>query len=357
MTCVEERFETGTAAGRYNQASVESCWSVMRVNWRGSRSVATGCVVLLGLLLVCCGWGEAAGQAPGEDRQDASTTTRQPGIAQARGFIAAGEFKKAESVLNEYITTDERSAEARYLLAYTLLRLDRPKESLTEYTRAAQIQRPSAENLRRVAEDYVLLDDYADADKWMSRSLQMDDTDSDSWYGLGRIRYTRQRFQEAVECFQKALALSPRSVKAENNLGLAYEGMNRVEAAIQAYRTALAWQKGAAHPSEQPMLNLAIVLIHQSQFAEAQSLLEQAVGIQPKDPKIREQLGHLYLQQKDFGKAQQEFEMAVSLSPESAADHFLLGQTYHRQGMEKKAQAEFDRAAQLDRAASPSATK
>ena len=111
---------------------------------------------------------------------------------------------------------------------------------LKEYTRAAQVQSPSAEDLKNVALNYVLLDDYVDADKWMSRSVQMNEKDPDAWYGLGRIRYTRQRFQDAVDSFQKTLALEPKSVKAENNLGLAYEGLNRTEDAIKAYRRALA---------------------------------------------------------------------------------------------------------------------
>lgn len=306
------------------------------------------------LILGCCGCLIAQGLAQtltagsGEVRSAAVP----PALASARQMIASGEFKRAEDVLRAYLATDEGSAPARYLLAYTLFRLDKPKDSLAEYTRAAQIQKPSAEDLKNVALDYVLLNGYEDADKWMSLSIEMNDKDSEAWYGLGRIRYTRQRFQEAVDCFMKTLALDPASVKAEDNLGLAYEGLNRTDDAIRAYRAAIALEQpnrdGAKPLSEQPMLNLAIILIHHDRPEEALPLLTRAVAIAPRDPKIREQLGHLYLQEGKLVEAQREFEEAVSLSPDSAALHFLLGQVYRRQGLDEKARIEFARAAALN---------
>jgi tetratricopeptide (TPR) repeat protein len=307
-------------------------------------------VIVLGCsgCLTAQGVAQTLADGPGEIRPAAVS----PALASARQLIASGEFKRAEAALRAYLATDEGSASGRYLLAYTLFRLDKPQDSLAEYTHAAKIQKPSAEDLKNVALDYVLLDDYTDADKWMSLSVQMNDKDPDAWYGLGRIRYTRQHFQDAVDCFTKTLALDPASVKAEDNLGLAYEGLNRTDDAIKAYQAALALEaatsSSAKPPSEQPMLNLAIVLIHHGRPEEALPLLTRAIAIAPRDPKIREQLGHLYLQQGKLVDAQREFEEAVSLSPESAAMHFLLGQVYRRQGMDEKAREEFARAAVLN---------
>ena len=275
----------------------------------------------------------------------------EPALENARQLIDAGDFAQAAADLRVYLKDHEQSPDGRFLLAYSLLRLDKPKESLGEYTRAAQLRTPSAADLKNVALDYVLLNDYDDADKWMSRSVAMDARDSDAWYGLGRIRYTENRFQDAVDCFQKALALEPRSVKAENNLGLAYEGLNRTDDAIRAYRIELEFEQDPQTkqpPNEQPMLNLAIVLIHRGQLDQALPLLTRAVAIAPKDPKIHEQLGHLYLQKEDMASSQREFEQAVALSPGNAGLHFMLGQVYRRQGQNAMARAEFARAAELN---------
>jgi tetratricopeptide (TPR) repeat protein len=258
-------------------------------------------------------------------------------IETARRQIGAGEFRDAEGGLQAYLSIHESSADAHALLGYVEMRLNQPKASLQEFTRAAQLRTPTAQELRSVGEDYALLDDFIDADHWMSRSLSLDPKDPDTWYSLGRIRYSLQRFQDAVQCFEKTLDLVPQSVKAANNLGLACE-----------YRRAIAWQADSTHPSEQPLLNLAIVLIHQDKSAEALPLLTQAVAIAPADPRIHDQLGHLYLNRGALPEAQAQFEEAVSLAPQNGAYHFLLGQVYRRRGMSAEAKRQFDLAAASD---------
>jgi len=270
-------------------------------------------------------------------------------LAAANRLMGAGDFKSAESALRTYIVTDPRSGLARYMLAYALLRQDKPKDSLEEYTRAAALQRPSAEQLRNVGQDYVLLDDLPDADKWMTRSIEMDRADPEGWYSLGRLRYTQQRYVDAADCFKRALALAPGSAKVENNLGLAYEGLNRTDDAVIAYRQAIAWQDAGLRDriSEQPFLNLAIVLMHRAQLAEALPLLQRAVAIAPSDPRIHEQLGQLYMQEDNFSEAQKSLEIATRLDPEKSNLHFLLGQAYRHLGRQQEAKAQFDAAARL----------
>ncbi len=283
-----------------------------------------------------CGFGQA-------------TQTPATPLVQARALVVEGHYAQAATLLQQLLTdhADDAPAAAHKLLAYTYLRLEDPKHSLEEYTRAAALESPGSRDLENVAKDYVLLNDLASADKWMAASIRMSPNDPEGWYGLGRIRFSQQRFPEAVACFKHSLALLPQSVKAEDNLGLAYEGMNRQDAAVAAYRQALAWQQGSAHPSEQPLLNLGIILVQRGESAEAERLLTEAVAIAPGDPRIHEQLGHLYLATNRLPEAQQHLERAIALDPKKAALHFLLGKVYHQQGQEAKAKAEFAQASSL----------
>jgi tetratricopeptide (TPR) repeat protein len=270
-------------------------------------------------------------------------------LTEVQGLLDSGKFHEAEEALRIYLRDNDLSAPGHALLAYALLRENKPADSLKEYTRAAAIEKPSAQMLVRVGQDYVLLGDWADADKWTLHAVQMDATDADAWYSLGRIRYTEQRFSDALSCFQQALKLAPKSAKAENNLGLAYEAMNQTDAAVEAYRQAIKWQKEGPHDqvSEQPLLNLGIVLLHREELAEAEPLLTQAVALAPKDPRIHEQLGHLYMQKADYGAAQHELQQACALDPKNSSLHFLLGQAYRHMGKQQEAQAEFAVSARL----------
>jgi Tfp pilus assembly protein PilF len=299
----------------------------------------------IALALAVCGASRIHSQIPEMPVPQAETAGSVLQGIQRR--MDAGEFKQAASDLGSFLKGDQNSAKAHAMLAYCMLRMDDPKGSLAEYTRSAALARPDSTDLQNVAKDYALLNDLPDADHWMTLAVRMDPRDAEAWYGLGRIRYTQQRFQDAVDCFERALVLDPRSVKAENNLGLSYEGLNRTDDATSAYRNAIKWQQGSEHPSEQPLLNLGIVLLHQDKLPEAEQLLTQAAVIAPRDSTIREQLGHLYLQTNELQKAQSQFEQAIALSPKNPALHFLLGRVYRAEGEDEKAKAEFARSEAL----------
>jgi Flp pilus assembly protein TadD len=278
---------------------------------------------------------------PNPPSQTSSLTTAQQ-------LVRNGKFAQADAMLRPLIAADPKAAEPRYLLAYALLREDKPAESLKEYTSAAALRAPTAVELRNVALDYVLLKALPDADRWMSRALAMDANDAETWYAMGRLHYTQGRYGDALTCFEKTIALNPRSVKGENNLGLAYEALNRNEDAVRAYRTAMAWQKDDPAPSEQPLLNLAILLQHRNQLPEAQQLLEQAARIAPNEPRIHENLGQVYLHMDRAADAAKEFADAVRLAPQNPRYHYLLGQAYRHTGDERQAKAEFARSAALN---------
>ncbi|MGI8772690.1 MAG: tetratricopeptide repeat protein [Acidobacteriaceae bacterium] len=269
-------------------------------------------------------------------------------LTQAKLAAHDARWSDADRMVRRYLASHQASAEGRYLLALALFHENRPKESLTEYTHASNLKTPTATDLRDVAYDYVLLNDYADADKWMTKSVSWNGTDAETWYALGRIKYTENRFAEAVSSFQRSLELQPKLVKAENNLGLAYEGLNRPRDAIAAYRQAIAWQQNETHPSEQPYLNLGTLLLDRNQTDEARVLLTRAASLAPQDSKIHAALGRLYRHTGDLAHAQSEFEQAVAADPKNAALRFQLGQVYRNEGQQAKAKAELARAAELD---------
>jgi Flp pilus assembly protein TadD len=269
-------------------------------------------------------------------------------LSAAQRLVNEGKFAEADAALRPLIAANPKAAEPRYLLAYALLREDKPVDSLKEYTAAAALRPPIAAELRNVALDYVLLHDLADADRWMSQALAMDAKDADTWYAMGRLRYTQGRYGDALTCFEKTLQLNPRSVKGEDNLGLAYEALNRNDDALRAYRTAIALQKDDPSPSEQPLLNLGILLLHRNQLQEAQQLLEQAAKIAPKEPRIHENLGQVYLRTDRIADAVKEFSSAVMLAPQNPRYHYLLGQAYRRSGDVEQARQEFARSEALN---------
>lgn len=305
--------------------------------------VLTASLVLLPLIFT----GALAGRVAAQDIPSLSGPANDP-LATAKALVRDGNLAEAEAAARNFVETHLVSGEGHFLLGLILFREHKSKESLAEYTEGSKYQLPSAADLKVVGLDYVLLDDYPDAEKWLTESTQGNAADPIAWYSLGRVQYKLNHFDGALVSFQKALELDPRNVKAEDNLGLAYQGLGRAQEAIASYRQAIAWQATADHPSEQPLLNLGSLLIERDDLQEATRLLESAVGIAPDNAKAQEQLGRAYLAQSNLGLAAQHLERAVALSPDDSRLHFQLGQVYRKQGLTDKAKAEFARTEALN---------
>jgi len=329
---------------------------------------------LLFSLAICCSWirifaqsssdfdrGIAefrAGNYSSAARLFASAETAAPGetdalLHEAKSLIHLQDYAGSERALRSYIRSHSESSDALFMLGFVLNRQNQPADSLAVYTRAAAITPPTADDLKIVGLDYVLLDDYADAIKWLEKAVALDRTDKDAWYYLGRAYYTKARLEEARKAFLKVLNLDPHDARAEDNLGLVFESSGQAQAAIEAYRKAIAWQEQSAHPSEQPYVNLGNLLMEQGRATEAKEPLEKAVALTPENAFCRLTLGIYYRKMGELDRARRELERAVQLDPESAVAHYQLGRLYTDIHATDLAKAEFARTAELkSRAAS-----
>jgi Flp pilus assembly protein TadD len=292
-------------------------------------------------------------------------------LAEARGFLARGEVEKAEHTVREFLSQNKTSADGHFLLGLILFRkiqadalesrtsLDTnggrsnatggkareeyAKASLAEYTEGAKYAKPSASDLKVVALDYVLLGSYADASKWLTKSLEENPKDAQAWYYLGRAKYNENRFVEAVRAFERSLELDPRDIRAQSNLGLSYTGLNRVAEAQAAFLKAIEWQADGPRKDPEAYIGLGDLLVQQNRASEAVPYLLQAVEIAPRESRAREKLGSAYLNLNNLSDARNQLEAAVALDPQNPSLHYLLGSVYRKQGETEKAKTEFER--------------
>jgi Flp pilus assembly protein TadD len=296
-------------------------------------------------------------------------------LAAARSLLDQGQVSEAGRMVRQYLETHPDSADGHFLLGYILFREiqtdvtlgttaesvkdnvvrpsdgktrdEKARDSLAEFTAGAKYHVPNAFDLKIAALDYVILGDYVDADKWLTRSLEWNPQDTDGWYYLGRARYNENKFTDAINAFEQCLKLSPGNVKAEDNLGLALAGLGRNEEAAAAYKLAMDWQSKAPLKNSGPYIDLGSLLLDESRPEEAVPYLVQAVEIAPRESRAHELLGKAYTRMDELPKAQTELEKATELSPESANLHCMLAPVYRKRGLAEKAKVEFDRCAAL----------
>lgn len=265
----------------------------------------------------------------------------------AKAFVHLEQYGDAENSLRGYLHSRPASSDGLYLLGYVLHRENRPAESLETYTKAAAIEPPGGDDLKIVGLNYVLLNDYADAIRWLEQSVARDAKNQEAWYDLGRAYYTESRIPESGAAFRKALELNPTDAKAENNLGLVLESEAHPEEAIAAFQRAIAWQQNAVRPSEQPYLNLGSILLDEERNEEALPPLEQAVKLRGTNALCHLKLGVAYMRLSKFTQAQTELQTAARLDPENAAAHFQLGKLCKQMQAMACAQKEFARAEEI----------
>jgi Flp pilus assembly protein TadD len=333
-----------------------------------SRVASLACLLLLFTCTAFC-------QSTPGNLEPPSLADLDPPLVEAKSLLRQGRVNEADRAVRQFLAAQPESAAGHFLLGHILFREiqtdataetqmegtkvlqanpkdatfipEKARASLAEFTAGAKYHDPNAADLTTVALDYVLLGDYVDADKWLTKMLQWTPNDADGWYLLGRTKYNENRFAEAVSAFQQSLKLDPQNVKTEDNLGLSYAGLGRNDEAIAAYQQAMAWQAKAALRNPGPYINLASLLIDQNRFGEAVSHLLQAVEIAPRESRAHELLGKAYTRLEQFPKAQTELEKAIELSPQKANLHCMIAPVYRKQGLAEKAKTEFDRCAAL----------
>jgi tetratricopeptide (TPR) repeat protein/ADP-heptose:LPS heptosyltransferase len=194
------------------------------------------------------------------------------------------------------------------------------------------------------------------------------------WVSMGNALCGQQRWQEAVEAFGRALAMSPGDAAILSNISVALLRSGRAEEAIQCAKQAFAldhsnaaicanlgacllaqerWADAeqafraatANDPTNSDLwCNLGRLLQHEEKLDEAIDCFRRAVEVNPKHAEAHRMLGNALKNADQIDEALECFRSALELNPRSAAVHNSLGATLERQGKFDEAGACYRRA-------------
>ncbi len=99
----------------------------------------------------------------------------------------------------------------------------------------------------------------------------------ESYYQLGRYYQGQNRYEQALAAYRKALAIDGTYSEALNGVGVIYAMQGRHQDAIEQFRLAVKQAPNAAHIQN----NLGYALYLSKSYAEAVSALKQAVALNP----------------------------------------------------------------------------
>ena len=246
---------------------------------------------------------------------------------------------QAEALARRYLESTGDAGNGHALLGFIHFVQQKWQDSLGELTEAGKYRDLTASEFKMMGLDCAELQKRGDADKWLTRSLELNPQDAKAWEALGQVKADEQHFEESIAAYQHSLALAPRVVTAETGIGLSSELLSRLDDAAAAFKTAIGWE-GEEPRDPMPFLGLGRVLNKQNHPSEALPYLRQAAGLEPESAEAHEELGEAYSSLNQLDAAQQEIEKAVGLAPRTARLHFMLGQLYRKSGQMERAKAE-----------------
>jgi Flp pilus assembly protein TadD len=147
----------------------------------------------------------------------------------------------------------------------------------------------------------------------LEKVVARDSSKFDNLYRLGVLLMDRDRSQDAVKVFTKAVTLRPNDSKALVNLGAAYDALGAGDPAQAYYRAALTKAPGDSVAS----CRLAQSLYASNKNGEAMDLLRQIIKEKPGAYCAYFTLGVAFADAGIYGDAVRMWKKVIALSPQS----------------------------------------
>jgi len=128
---------------------------------------------------------------------------------------------------------------------------------------------------------------------------------------LGLLYQGRGRYPEAIQAYEKALALDPVFGTALNQAGYAYAEIGDLEKAIQYFERYAAANPGQANPID----SIAELYFRQGKFDRAKEKYQEALEIKPDFPGSCRGLAYIYAMEENYAETWHWLEECVTRAP------------------------------------------
>ncbi|MDY6938042.1 MAG: tetratricopeptide repeat protein [Cyanobacteriota bacterium] len=179
------------------------------------------------------------------------------------------------------------------------------------------------------------------------RALSLTPNNPQLYCELGEIEERRQDLAAARSAYERAIALQPHGAIAFDRLASVYARQGRPRDAIRCYREAL----DRFSPTDPNRLyaynNLGYLLVRLERFDEALVAYRAAGAIDPQFAPLYNNLGKWWLLQGEFDRAIAAYNRALTCDRNRALTHYNLGKAYGQFDRHAEAITCFERASAL----------
>lgn len=142
----------------------------------------------------------------------------------------------------------------------------------------------------------------------------------------GKAKLEERLFAEAIERFNRAIALDPRAAYAHSALGAAFRNQKKDPQALEAFKRAAELAPSWALPQ----LQLGFLYRDLGNRDKAKEAFQTAARFEPPYPDALEQLMLMHLVKGELREAEQKGKEILGKFPNSSLAHLWLGQIYEQ---------------------------
>lgn len=295
-------------------------------------------------------------------------------------YTRSGRFGDALKAFQRAVELDPKRVDDRFRLGALYQRLGLYKEAKESFEQALQQNPPEVlkgqveERLSQVQRNIEARDHFDKASRLMDEKrwdearreleqvLSIEPKNPSALFAMGRAFYNLNDKEQALAYLDRAVEVDPGMAAAWTQKGAALEDLQRFEEAMNAYERALAASKTTEEVRREtqerigtlkPVLEAkkrtqeTATLIEQQDIAAAIREAEALLTVKGKDVRVYMILAGLYIKAGRLKDAAALLERAVALSPKDPEIFLTLGQVYEALGDFSRSATAYQRVAEL----------
>jgi tetratricopeptide (TPR) repeat protein len=193
------------------------------------------------------------------------------------------------------------------------------------------------------------LGELSQAEQELKQAVELDGKDYDGQYNLGAVLRQERKEQEAIAHLKAAIGLRPDSGEAHYQLSRAYYDSRQMSLAAEQERVLSVEEQARTTATRITVLgNQALTALDHHDFQTAVNLYKQIIDLSPTNAKARFDLALVYEKLGDRVQEQTLLHEAIAIEPSLACAHSQLGYLAMLDGKTDPAESEFKLALQAD---------
>jgi tetratricopeptide (TPR) repeat protein len=218
-------------------------------------------------------------------------------------------------------------------------------EAVADFTRALAVKKDDEASLRYRAYSYYLLKNYDGTITDVSRLIQMNPGNAESYYLARSDAYVKKgEYDKAIADCNEVLRVNPDYADAYDSRGVAYSDKGEYDKAIADFNEALRINPNYAETYN----NRGVAYGKKGEYDKAVTDFTQALRLNRNLAEAFSNRGFAYAKKGEHDRAIADHDQAIRLNPNIAGAYRSRGDTYYDKGEPDRAIADYSQAIRLD---------